>query len=59
MLELYRDSLIDLFANEGSTTKLDIKKDKKGMVSMEDSCDFLNLNLSVAMLEFIFEWCYI
>ncbi|XP_041041201.1 kinesin-like protein KIN-14I [Carcharodon carcharias] len=34
MLELYNDQLLDLFINrcEGSTTKLEIRKDKKGFV---------------------------
>lgn len=29
MMELYRDNLIDLLANGGKTTPLEIKKDKK------------------------------
>ncbi|XP_012557643.2 uncharacterized protein LOC100213907 isoform X1 [Hydra vulgaris] len=32
MLELYRDNLIDLFSTTRDPDKLDIKKDKKGMV---------------------------
>ncbi|CAH1253064.1 KIFC3 [Branchiostoma lanceolatum] len=36
MLELYVDKLIDLF-NHASDTKLDIKKDKKGMVTIQGS----------------------
>uniref|UniRef100_A0A7M5X8X7 Kinesin motor domain-containing protein n=1 Tax=Clytia hemisphaerica TaxID=252671 RepID=A0A7M5X8X7_9CNID len=32
MMELYRDNLIDLFADAKNPAKLDIKKDKKGMV---------------------------
>lgn len=38
MLELYNDNLLDLFAPKGSKdTKLDIKKDKKGMVYVQGS----------------------
>lgn len=29
MMELYRDNLIDLFGNTANPAKLDIKKDKK------------------------------
>ena len=32
MLELYRDNLIDLFAEHKNPAKLDIKKDKKVFV---------------------------
>ncbi|XP_057300384.1 early endosome antigen 1-like [Hydractinia symbiolongicarpus] len=32
MMELYRDNLIDLFGNKKDPARLDIKKDKKGMV---------------------------
>ncbi|XP_078415438.1 putative LOC110439812 homolog [Cetorhinus maximus] len=37
MLELYNDQLLDLFINrcEGSTTKLEIRKDKKGFVYIQ------------------------
>ena len=31
MMELYRDNLIDLFADVKNPAKLDIKKDKKGL----------------------------
>ncbi|XP_033749240.1 myosin-9-like [Pecten maximus] len=40
MMELYNDKLIDLFAKPGTSDedKMEIKKDKKGMVFVQGSC---------------------
>ncbi|XP_069137700.1 uncharacterized protein [Argopecten irradians] len=40
MMELYNDKLIDLFAKPGASDddKMEIKKDKKGMVYIQGSC---------------------
>lgn len=35
MLELYNDNLLDLLSGKGDNAKLDIKKDKKGMVYVQ------------------------